>query len=338
MKIRLFFETYLIRILTFVSMLLFMSMVSYFDARTRMAPSNFLYLAITITILFFISILIDFTIKCKGLEKIKDNETLEAHLNLFHGFEKQYVQQLIHLQKSNMEMLDEMKNLKQQEMDFILSWAHDIKVPIAAIKLIIENNEQNSPPTIFHNLSQQINEIQYDIDKILYYVRVQDFTQDYIVDKVNIKNVVHKQLKHYWLFFSSKKIKLTMDNLDVTVLSDEKWLGFTINQLLSNSVKYVEQEGNIHIFIQQTPSDTILSIRNSGMGIKAEDLPRVFNRGFTGYIGRQGNKSTGYGLYLSKKLLNNLGHTLTVDSQYGKYAQFNVIFHNNATLYDITKT
>lgn len=339
MKVKLFFREYFSLILFFIVVLLFIFSVSFFDAKVRMSPSNFLYMIISISIMFLIYLIIDFSIKyqkLKQFQKLSSEELTENDINIL-GFQNEYMKSLIQFQNESNQIIQTLNKQKDKEMDFVLSWAHDIKIPLSAIKLILENNQDQIDYDIFKSTENQILKIEHDIDKILYYIRLNDFNQDFIVDNVNIKKIIYEQLKQYSKFFSYKKLKLNMKNIDHIVLSDEKWLGFIINQLLSNAIKYVNEEGSIDIFCITDNSSIILTVQNTGIGIKKEDIPRVFNRGFTGYIGRQGNKATGYGLYLSKKLSDKLNHKLYVNSIYGKTTSFYLEFFQKDTLYNITK-
>ncbi|MFZ7119325.1 MAG: sensor histidine kinase [Eubacteriaceae bacterium] len=339
MKVKLFFKEYFSLILFFIIILLFIFSVSFFDAKIRMSSSNFLYMIISIFIMFFIYLIIDFSIKyhkLKQFQKLTPEELTENDIKIL-GFYNEYMKTIIRFQNESNQIIQTLNKQKDKEMDFVLSWAHDIKIPLSAMKLILENNQDQIDYDIFKSTENQILKIEHDIDKILYYIRLNDFNQDYIVANVNIKKIIYEQLKQYSKFFSYKKLKLNMKNIDHIVLSDEKWLGFIINQLLSNAIKYADENGSIDIFCINDNHSIILTVQNTGIGIKKEDIPRIFNRGFTGYIGRQGNKATGYGLYLSKKLSDKLNHKLYVNSIYGETTSFYLDFSKKDTLYNITK-
>lgn len=169
-------------------------------------------------------------------------------------------------------------------MEFITSWVHNVKMPIAASKLTISKVKEKS-----------MNKILNDIEKL-------------------IRNVVKKHAK----MFISKKIRIEMNDLNETVLTDREWIFYIIDQILFNSLKYTKEGGKIQIHFEKNKKGKN-TIKDNGIGIKEEDLKRVFDKGFTGYNGRDKYTSTGMGLYLAKKLSIKLGHHISLDSVWGIY-------------------
>jgi len=137
------------------------------------------------------------------------------------------------------------------------------------------------------------------------------------------------------IFFSYKKLGISIEGEFYDVLTDEKWSGYILSQILSNAVKYTPVRGNIIITTSKTGNEITISIKNSGKGILQKDIGQIFNKGYTSSDDRSGAKATGYGLYLSKKLSDLLGHRLTVESRYGEYAKFNLTFIENSTIHRI---
>lgn len=147
----------------------------------------------------------------------------------------------------------------------------------------------------------------------------------FFIQEYELKPLVNELVKNHARIFISKKIRIRIDKLDIIVLTDKKWLMFILNQVLNNSLKYTPEEGLIHIYAEENAEEKRLIITGSGVGIKEEDIQRVFDRGFTGYNGRMFSRSTGMGLYLAKSLARKLGHEMSVESQFGKYTK--VIIH-----------
>ena len=150
--------------------------------------------------------------------------------------------------------------------------------------------------------------------------------KDFLIQEVNIEKIIRNIIKKYSKYFISKKIILDLNNLNFKVLSDEKWLYFIFEQLLSNSLKYSSLGDNISIYCKRTKNYLQLRVEDTGCGIKKEDLNRIFNKGFTGNNGRNNSKSTGLGLYLVKELCDKLGHKIDVDSEYNQYTKFTITF------------
>ncbi len=198
---------------------------------------------------------------------------------------------------------------KQTEMmDYYTLWAHQIKTPIAAIGLLLQSTaaENNT------ELIAQIFKIEQYVEMGLNFVRIENTTSDLVLQSYSLADIVKQGIRKYANVFIRKNIALEFKEMSNTVLTDEKWLVFVIEQLLSNALKYTNK-GKIAIYMADGDRD-ILVIEDTGIGIAEEDLPRVFEKGFTGYNGRMDKKATGIGLYLCSKVLDKLSHKITITS------------------------
>src|SRR5665648_170690 len=196
----------------------------------------------------------------------------------------------------------------QTEMtDYYTLWAHQIKTPISAMRLLLqtEASTQNS------ELSTQLFKIEQYVEMVLGYLRIESIASDLVLSQYDLSKVVKQAIRKYAAIFIGQKITLDFKEMDCLVLTDEKWLVFVIEQIISNALKYTTS-GTITIYLE---AEKTLVIKDSGIGIDSEDLPRVFEKGFTGFNGRMDKKSTGIGLYLCKKILNKLSHKVTITSQ-----------------------
>ncbi len=199
-------------------------------------------------------------------------------------------------------------------------WAHQIKTPIAAMSLLLQNN----PGHINAELEAELFKIERCVEMVLHYLRIESPSSDFVFQYYKLDNLVRPIIRRYAKLFIHKKISLKMDNLEIEILTDAKWLSFALEQILSNALKYTEA-GRITIKLEQVPGQGLsLAIADTGCGIHPEDLPRIFEKGFTGFRGRVEQKSTGIGLYLSKLVLDRLGHPMTVDSVLGKGTAFKI--------------
>ena len=195
-------------------------------------------------------------------------------------------------------------------MDYYTLWAHQIKTPIAASSLLVGEIEDKK---VKNQLEQELFKIESYVNIVLQYLRLESFHEDLVLKKENLEDLVKEIVKKYAIFFIQKGLSLNLHDLDRTIITDKKWFVVILEQVLSNSLKYTSQ-GGIEIYFQE---DT-LYIKDSGLGIQDADLLRVFERGFSGYNGRLTQQSSGLGLYLSKKIADELGHQISIASQVGQ--------------------
>ncbi|MCR8744159.1 sensor histidine kinase [Romboutsia lituseburensis] len=225
--------------------------------------------------------------------------------------------------RSMREQINYYKNIQKEYQEYIETWVHEIKTPIASTMLIIENNEERIP----YSMKNEIKKIENYIDQVLYYSRSNDVSKDYIIKKMDLEPVVRNVVKKNASDFINKKIAIEINDLSEFVYSDSKWIEFIINQIISNSIKYCATENpKVSVYSIKNENNTILTIKDNGVGISQKDLNRVFEKGFTGENGRLYGKSTGIGLYLCKKLCDKLGLGLTINSIYNKGTEVNIIF------------
>lgn len=199
-------------------------------------------------------------------------------------------------------------------LDYYTMWAHQIKTPIAAMGLLLQS-EENCPSK--DALQMELFKIEQYVEMVLQYLRLGEGSSDFLLGPVQVDKVVREAVKKYSTMFIKRKISLDYKGADAVAMSDEKWLSFIIEQILSNALKYTQPEGQISIYMDPVLENTLV-IEDTGIGIQAEDLPRVFDKGYTGYNGRTDKKSTGIGLYLCRQIACRLGHDLTISSEVGK--------------------
>lgn len=235
------------------------------------------------------------------------------------------------LKKQHIREMNQVQDRQNEHYDFIVSWFHEIKTPIAVLRLLQQTDmDANS-------LREEITKIENYVDHALYYAKLDSFNQDYDIQNCDIIQISKEMVKAHSKTFFTKKIRIDMKANSLDVQSDPKWLQFIVNQLLTNSLKYTEHGGKITISALETMQEKQLLIQDSGMGISQKDLPRIFNRGFTGETGRTYTKSTGMGLYLAQQLSNKLGHYISCTSEVGVYTQFIIHFPKDDDPYLILK-
>lgn len=211
-------------------------------------------------------------------------------------------------------------NAKKRDIDdYYTMWTHQIKTPIAALRLLLQDEKQPL---------EELFKIEQYAEMALHYARLDSLSSDFLFKTQNIEAIVKQAVKKYSILFIGSGLQFSLENFSAQAVTDEKWLAFVVEQLLSNAIKYTP-DGQIRIYglddgkteIQEHDAHkeaAYLVIEDSGIGIREEDLPRIFERGFTGYNGRFDGKSTGIGLYLCKQILDRLSHTIQVESRVGK--------------------
>lgn len=193
--------------------------------------------------------------------------------------------------------------------DYYTLWAHQIKTPMAAASLLLQ---EDPPPR--EALEAELLKIGQYVDMVLGYLRLDSDSTDYVFEATDLNALVRQAVRKFARLFILKHITLDFGEMDWTVLTDGKWLSFVVEQLLSNALKYTPAGGTVRIF----KDGQTLVIADTGIGIREEDLPRIFEKGFTGYNGRTGQKSTGIGLYLCRRVTEKLNHDLTIVSRPGQ--------------------
>lgn len=238
--------------------------------------------------------------------------------------EKQYEEIIAQLCAERAMLVSEARAAKDEMTDYYTLWAHQIKTPIAAMHLLLDSGDLNeSRPEIYNELMR----IEQYTEMALHYLRLESISSDMLLAEYELCGIVKQALKKYAGTFCLKQLTLDFWEFEMTVITDRKWLLFVVEQLLSNAVKYTKK-GGISIYAD----GCTLVIADSGIGIAAEDLPRIFERGFTGYNGRMDRKSTGIGLYLCRQVTRQLGHTLTAASRIGVGTEIRISFEESGKL------
>lgn len=212
------------------------------------------------------------------------------------------------------ELENELRINRQEMLDYYSLWAHQIKTPISAMHLLLQSQSgearEGEERRFIRNMQAELLKTEQYVEMVLSYLRMEDMSSDLKLQWYSLDDMIRQAVKKFSQIFIAKKIKLEYQPLETRVLTDEKWLLFVIEQILSNALKYTSQ-GTVSVYI----NEGILVIEDTGIGIWSEDLPRVFEKGFTGYNGRMNKKSTGIGLYLCKQIMEKLGHQIWITSE-----------------------
>ena len=221
--------------------------------------------------------------------------------------EQAYQALLLALHADRQKLKSDMNARYHDMAEYYTVWAHQIKTPIAAIRLALQN--EDTP--LSRRLTGEVGRVEQYVQMALTYLRLGSDSSDYVIRSCALDDIVRPAVRRFAGEFIQRKIQLNYQMLNYTVITDEKWLGFVVEQVLSNALKYTPQ-GSVSIYMEP---EGVLCIRDTGIGIAPEDLPRVFEKGYTGYNGRSHRKASGLGLYLCREILTRLGHSVSAESQ-----------------------
>lgn len=251
------------------------------------------------------------------LETLEEPEFLDG---------KVFYDALYKIDKSMMENINNYRNETEDFKEYVEMWIHEIKIPIAGLMLMYHNNK-----TVNKNFLDQLNSLDNLTDQILYYVRSNYAEKDFLIKEASMDKIINEVLLKNKDSILENHIDVTVDVKNIKVLTDSKWLVFILNQIINNSIKYSDNSRNSYImfYIEDNEKETTLHIKDNGIGVNASDLKHVFDKSFTGENGRKMRNSTGFGLYISKKLIEKLGHKISATSEENKYFEIAITFGKN---------
>lgn len=248
-----------------------------------------------------------------------DAEQLPEYMDII---EYDYQELAKKLYQAKQELISKNRIAKKELLDYYGMWVHQIKTPIAALDILLQNTERMlyqldekemmQKAISVSDMKMELFKIEQYVEMALNYLRVEDISSDLVFKKHELDDMVRQVIRKYAKIFISKKIKIDFKLTKACIVTDEKWFIFVLEQIISNALKYIKK-GQIFIYMKEKS----LVIEDTGIGIPAEDLPRIFEKGFTGYNGRENKKSTGIGLYLCKNIMDKLQWNITVDSEVG---------------------
>lgn len=274
------------------------------------------------------------------LEFIKYNRYFKNLTSTLEGLDKKYLlpevingprsqeERIISdvLKECNKSMHENVKYYKDEQAEYkeyIETWVHEIKTPIASAKLILENDDSN----LSSRINYEMKRVEGFIEQVLYYARSSDVSKDYIIREFSLRDIVMKAVKNNSRDFINRNIKLNINKIEGNIFSDAKWIEFIINQIIINAIKFsIPNKGEVSISSKVNENNIVLTIKDNGVGINEKDIDRVFEKGFTGKNGRNFGKSTGIGLYLCKKLCDKLGIGISLTSKEKIGTKVSIVF------------
>ena len=316
----------------FLNFLCMIGLVIFLSVTGNSFDSIFLVLLIWIVILATYLVMSYYSRKVQMEKLLKLAEQLEERYLLSEVMEKperaddQVYYHLLKLAgKSMLEQVAEVRRERTQYKEYVEQWVHEIKTPITAMKLLCENDHSQ----VAKELLVELEKINCFTEQALYYARSEHTEKDYSVREIRLFDVIHQSIAENKYLLLQNGVGIDLQETDDTVYSDEKWLCFILNQLIVNSVKYRTEQPMLKFYTAHQGNQVVLCVQDNGIGIDASDLPRIFEKGFTGQNGRKAaHSSTGIGLYLCKRLCDKLGIGICADSE-GRGTAISLSFHVN---------
>lgn len=264
-------------------------------------------------------------------ERLSERYLISEVMELPEQAEDQVYYRLLKMAgKSMMEQIGEVRRERLEYKEYIEQWIHEIKTPITAMKLLCENHRTDWTKELLLEL-EKTNRF---TEQALYYARSEHTEKDYSVREMSLSQVVHQAIADNKYLLLQSGVRLEVEEMEDAVYSDEKWVRFILNQLIANAVKYRSGQPVLRFSTRRQQDQVVLVVEDNGIGIPPADLPRVFEKGFTGQNGRMVQQSTGIGLYLCKRLCNKLGIGITAESSKQGTA-ISLAFHINCLIHEV---
>lgn len=301
--------------------------------------SDLIYLDILIITVFIGFTILDYR-KMKDryssiMELIEDEKDIDSYCIDDNFLEGKIINYIIDYKDKKLE--NETKECENQLKDmeeYISRWVHEIKLPLSAMKIILDRDSDD----MISSIENELEKMNFLVNSVMYGSRATASAEDIFIKEENLKDIVRTAVKSNSFFLIKNNISPKLGDLDFKVYTDKKWIIYVLGQLINNSIKYSKENGVIEFSAEDKGEFIELKIRDNGIGINEEDLERVFNKGFTGSNGRNSvYKSTGMGLYFSKKIIDKLNHSIEVESVKDKYTLFRIRFYKISDYLSVTK-
>ncbi|MEF2814629.1 MAG: sensor histidine kinase [Oscillospiraceae bacterium] len=255
-----------------------------------------------------------------------DAEHEQALCRLLSANEAQSVHLLGETLRAQQQAIAQLQTQMDDYENYVELWAHEVKTPLALLTLVLDNRRDTLPEAVGFKLDYVRNRMQAFIDQMLYYARLRGARRDYRFERLTLRGCIDEVLDDYRPLLEEKGFRVEIRLADETVFADRRGLCFLLGQVVSNSVKYALEKPVLTFSLESGDAATVLSVRDNGPGVRACDLPYVFEKGFTGDSGHEKNKATGMGLYLAREVAKDLGLTLTAASDWGAGFEVRVTF------------
>lgn len=271
-----------------------------------------------------------FKIITERVKDLKEPWLIAELLPVSYTIEDEIYQELLRkVGSSAIEEIHKIEDEQKEYEDYIEQWIHEVKTPITSIHLMLENRISENPG-LKRDLNVELSRLENDVELALYYARSEQIYRDYLIQKLNVRKVLLKVVNKNRTVIMNSSVAIDLDcDEALYAYGDEKWLVFMLTQVLLNAIKYkAEADAKVVMRAKRDNKKIVLNIIDNGKGINKEELPRIFDKGFTGSNGRDNEKSTGMGLYLVHKLCEKLEIDIKADSVYGEFTEISFSLKN----------
>lgn len=302
--------------------------------------SNSLDTLIYINVLSIIAMIISIFIGYRNYKK-KIKKFINSINNLREensDFEDDYIYKKVkQLIEDNEEEVEKLRYELEDINDYMTNWIHEVKIPISVLQIIGKRvNEVDESKELSKQINSEVSRIDKLVEQAMYSSRAGNYNSDFIINEVNLEHIVKEVIKKNKYQFIYNKIDLQVGELKKIILTDKKWITHIVELIIDNAVKYSYMGGKIEIYLKENKKGCELHIKDYGVGIVPQDIDRIFDKGFTGENGRKKAKSTGMGLYISKKILNKLSHDINVISTPNEFCDVYITFYNLSDYFNVT--
>ena len=316
------------KLYAFLIFIIYIIILILFLIALKLSSSIIIFITVFSIVIFFVILFFDYFRKRKFYSELLDklNTLDKKYLLIEMLLEPNFLEGKIlydvldEVNKNEHDLISKLKNKQEDFKEYIELWIHEVKLPLASLTLINRKDK---------NTLRELKRIEDDVEQILYYVRCENANNDYLIKEWNLDTIIKNVALRNKDDLLALGIDFKVDNCNLKVLTDSKWLEFIINQIVSNSIKYKKDKDSIIEITGEDSDDFVtITIYDNGKGISKSDLPRVFSKTFTGNNGRvNSSKSTGMGLYLCKELCNKLGHKIEIDSKVDEYTKVTITIY-----------
>ena len=316
-----YLATYLPWLLVLLAFDLFTAVLLWLSDARMFQALILLYILATVLLFFILSFLLirKERKKSSAYKAFIANPNTDTELELLHlssASEKESIEQMADTLYQKQSEIGKLNSLLAEYEDYVEKWAHEIKLPLSLLSLLLDNQSDRLPKDTAFKLDYVRNQIQENVSQILFYYRVKSEKNDFLFEDLDLEECVHDLLENFGPFLKEKNFTIQLENIQGSYYTDQRSFEFIFSQILANALKYSSDKPELRISMSREKGHTTLSIRDNGCGVKACDLPHIFEKGFTGDSGDTRKKSTGMGLYLVKQLADALKIDIAVKSEW----------------------
>ena len=316
-----YLATYLPWLLVLLAFDLFTAVLLWLSDARMFQALILLYILATVLLFFILSFLLirKERKKSSAYKAFIANPNTDTELELLHlssASEKESIEQMADTLYQKQSEIGKLNSLLAEYEDYVEKWAHEIKLPLSLLSLLLDNQSDRLPKDTAFKLDYVRNQIQENVSQILFYYRVKSEKNDFLFEDLDLEECVHDLLENFGPLFKEKNFSIKLEKIQGTCYTDQRSFEFIFSQILANALKYSSDKPELRISMSREKGHTTLSIRDNGCGVKACDLPHIFEKGFTGDSGDTRKKSTGMGLYLVKQLTDALKIDIAVKSEW----------------------